>query len=115
MPPPALAVLETHEQFAERIGAAEHGVTSLTAHCLVVQDDHVGTHCDARKHIVPDAGGPETIPLEWCVSDGVVLDFTEAESGHGITAAEVEARARPHRLRGQGARHRPGPHRRRGL
>ena len=66
------------------------GVTSLTAHCLVVQDDHVGTHCDARKHIVPDAGGPETIPLEWCVSDGVVLDFTEAESGHGITADEVE-------------------------
>ena len=38
---------------------------------------------------MPDAGGPETIPLEWCVSDGVVLDFTEAESGHGI-ADEVE-------------------------
>ncbi len=91
VPPPALAVLESHEQFAERIGAAEYGVGSLTAHYLVVADDHVGTHCDARKHIVPDAGGPETIPLEWCVSDGVVLDFTAAESGHGITAAEVEA------------------------
>ena len=27
VPPPALAVLETHEQFAERIGATEYGVT----------------------------------------------------------------------------------------
>ena len=89
VPPPALAMLESHEEFAERIGAAEHGVGSLTAHYLVVADDHVGTHCDARKHIVPDAGGPETIPLEWCVSDGVLLDFTAAEKGHGITSAEV--------------------------
>ena len=63
----------------------------LTAHYVVVQDDHVGTHCDARKHIVPDAGGPETIPLEYCFSDGVLLDFTWAEKGHGITAAEIEA------------------------
>jgi kynurenine formamidase len=79
VPPPALAQLESHEQFAERIGAAEYGVGSLTAHYLVVADDHVGTHCDARKHIVPDAGGPETIPLEWCVSDGVVLGYALKE------------------------------------
>ena len=72
-------------------GPASSGSTSLTAHYLVVQDDHVGTHCDARRHIVPDAGGPETIPLDFCFGDGVLLDFTAAESGHGITAAEVEA------------------------
>ena len=41
VPPPALAMLESHEEFAERIGAAEHGVGSLTAHYLVVADDHV--------------------------------------------------------------------------
>jgi kynurenine formamidase len=63
----------------------------LTAHYMVIQDDHVGTHCDARKHIVPDAGGPETIPLEYCFSDGVLLDFTAAEPGHVIGADEVEA------------------------
>jgi kynurenine formamidase len=91
VPPPALCVYETHEEFAERIGAAEYGVTSLTASNLVVVNDHVGTHCDARRHIVPDAGGADTIPLEWCLSDGVLLDFRSAESGHGITAAEVEA------------------------
>jgi kynurenine formamidase len=91
VPPPMLLVNETHEQFAERIGTKEFGLDMGTAHYVVIQDDHVGTHCDARKHIVPDAGGPETIPLEYCVSDGVLLDFTAAEPGHVIAAAEIEA------------------------
>jgi kynurenine formamidase len=91
VPPPALCVYETHEEFAERIGAAAYGVTSLTASNLVVVNDHVGTHCDARRHIVPEAGGADTIPLEWCLSDGVLLDFTTAENSHGITSREVEA------------------------
>jgi kynurenine formamidase len=30
VPPPALCVYESHEDFATRIGAAEFGVTSLT-------------------------------------------------------------------------------------
>jgi kynurenine formamidase len=91
VPPPALCVYESHEDFAVRIGAAEFGVDSLTASYLVVANDHVGTHCDARKHIVPSAGGPESIPLEYCVSDGVLLDFTDAVPGHVISAAEVAA------------------------
>jgi kynurenine formamidase len=90
VPPPAITVYETHEQFAERIGAAAHGVSSLTASNLIVVNDHVGTHCDARRHIVPTAGGPETIPLEYCISDGVLLDFTDKESGYEITASDVE-------------------------
>ncbi len=91
VPPPALCVYESHTEFAERIGAAEYGVDSLTASYLVVVNDHVGTHCDARKHIVPTAGGADTIPLEWCMSDGVLLDFTDRESGDIISAADVEA------------------------
>ena len=91
IPPPMLLVNETHEEFAERIGTKAYGLDMGTAHYMVIQDDHVGTHCDARKHIVPDAGGPETIPLEYCYSDGVLLDFTDREPGHVIMAAEVEA------------------------
>ena len=91
VPPPMLLVNETHEEFAERIGTKAHGLDMGTAHYVVIQDDHVGTHCDARKHIVPDAGGPETIPLDYCFSDGVLLDFTALEPGHGITAAEIRA------------------------
>jgi kynurenine formamidase len=90
VPPPAITVYETHEQFATRIGAAEYGVDSLTASYLVVVNDHVGTHCDATKHIVPTAGGAETIPLEWCISDGVVLDFTDREPGYRITVQDIE-------------------------
>ena len=91
VPPPALCVYESHTDFAERIGAAEYGVDSLTASYLVVQNDHVGSHCDARKHIVPSAGGADTIPLEWCMSDGVLLDFTDREPGDIISAADIEA------------------------
>jgi kynurenine formamidase len=91
VPPPALCVYESHEEFAERIGAAAHGVTSLTASNLVVVNDHVGTHCDSRRHIVPSAGGADTIPLEYCMSDGVLLDFTDRESGYVITAADIQA------------------------
>ena len=90
VPPPALVVYESHEQFAERIGAAEFGIDSLTASNLVVTNDHVGTHCDARRHIVPTAGGAETIPLEYCLSDGVLLDFRDKEPGYVITADDVK-------------------------
>src|SRR4029450_7188000 len=91
VPPPMLLVHETHEEFAERIGTKAYGVDMGTAHYLVIQDDHVGTHCDARKHIVPDAGGPDTIPLGHCVGDAVLLDCTQAEKGHVISTAEIEA------------------------
>jgi kynurenine formamidase len=91
VPTPALCVYESHTEFAERIGAAEYGVDSLTASYLIVVNDHVGTHLDARKHIVPTAGGPDTIPLEYCVSDGVVLDFTHLQPGDIIGAEDVEA------------------------
>jgi kynurenine formamidase len=90
VPPPAVCTYESHEEFAERIGAAAFGISSLTASCLVVQNDHVGTHCDARRHIVPGAGGPESISLEYCISDGVVLDFTDREPGYEITAADLQ-------------------------
>jgi kynurenine formamidase len=90
VPPPALCVYESHEEFAQRIGAAEFGVDSLTASNLVVTNDHVGTHCDSRRHIVPTAGGADTIPLEYCISDGVLLDFTDREPGYVITTEDVQ-------------------------
>ncbi|HEX5780698.1 MAG TPA: cyclase family protein [Solirubrobacteraceae bacterium] len=91
VPSPALCVYESHTEFAERIGAAEYGVDSLTASYLIVVNDHVGTHLDARKHIVPTAGGPDTIPLEYCISDGVLLDFTDRAPGDIISAEDIEA------------------------
>ena len=89
VPPPTLLLYESWTEFAERIGAAQYGVKSLTASYLVITNDHVGTHLDAVHHIVPSAGGPETIPLDYCYSDGVVLDFTDKPKGYGITAADI--------------------------
>src|SRR5437016_4573249 len=63
---PALVMYETWRQFAERIGATKFGVDWLTAHCLVVIGDHIGTHMDSLRHMRDDAPGPEGIPLEFC-------------------------------------------------
>ncbi|MCL1917038.1 MAG: cyclase family protein [Peptococcaceae bacterium] len=85
-----MTVLETHEEYAANIGAAKFGVTSLTAHNLIVISDHAGTHIDSLYHVVPDAPGCDAIPLEYCVSDGVLLDFTDKPIGYMITAADVQ-------------------------
>jgi len=90
VPPPTIVMYESWTEFAERIGAAEHGAPSLTASYLVITSDHVGTHCDAVKHLRPGAPGVEGIPLEYCFSDGVRLDFTHKENGAGISAAEID-------------------------
>ncbi len=55
---------------------------------------HDGTHLDAPYHMSPTCEGKpsktiDQIPLEWCYSDGVVLDFRHKENGEGITAVEV--------------------------
>jgi kynurenine formamidase len=58
---------------------------------------HSGTHLDAPYHYHPtqDGGRPamtiDQIPLEWCFSDGVLLDFRHKADGERITAADVEA------------------------
>jgi kynurenine formamidase len=91
VPPPSLLLYESWTDFAERIGAARYGATSLTASYLVIQNDHVGTHCDAVKHIRgPEAPGVEGIPLEYCFSDGVRLDFRHKEKGTRIFPEEID-------------------------
>jgi kynurenine formamidase len=88
---PVIAMLEDWEQFAERIGAAQYGATWLTASCVVVQGDHVGTHVDSLRHLRKDAPGPEGIPLEYCYGDGVLLDFRDKPAGYGITVDDMKA------------------------
>jgi len=91
IPPPTLLMYESWTEFAEGIGAAKEGATWLTASYLIIQGDHVGTHCDAVKHLRgPNAPGPEGIPLEYCYSDGVVLDFRHKPFGAGISRADID-------------------------
>lgn len=55
---------------------------------------HAKTHMDAPWHYGPSSGGKpaktiDEIPLEWCFSDGVVLNFTYKKKGEMITAEDV--------------------------
>jgi kynurenine formamidase len=87
---PIISMLENWEEFAERIGAAQYGTTWLTASCVIVQGDHVGTHIDSLRHLRKDAPGPEGIPIEFCFGDGVLLDFRDKPAGYGITVEDVQ-------------------------
>ncbi len=56
---------------------------------------HDTTHLDAPWHYWPTSEGKpsktiDQVPLEWCFSDGVVLDFHHKKRGDGITAVEVQ-------------------------
>ena len=57
---------------------------------------HSGTHLDAPYHYHPemDQGKPalriDEIPLEWCFSDGVVLDFHHKADGERITVDDLK-------------------------
>jgi kynurenine formamidase len=57
---------------------------------------HSGTHLDAPYHYHPtmdngkDALTIDEIPLDWCFSDGVVLDFRKKNDGERITVEDLE-------------------------
>lgn len=57
---------------------------------------HSGTHLDAPYHYHPEmdqgkrALTIDEIPLDWCFSDGVVLNFTHKGDGEPITVEDVE-------------------------
>ncbi len=63
-----------------------------TVHCPV----HIGTHIDFSYHYGTKCEGRPSksineLPLEWCFSDGVVLDFTHKKPGEVISKEDVEA------------------------
>ncbi len=77
----------TKDQLPDGLGWAAEVLTLGT---------HSGTHLDAPYHYHPtmDRGKPsltiDEIPLEWCFSDGVILDFRHKADGERITVEEVE-------------------------
>src|SRR6516162_8272816 len=94
------------DDLPNREGAAMERITFTT---------HNGTHLDAPWHFAStmDGGKPamkcDQIPLEWCFSPGVKLDFRDKPDGY-VQGRRRRARARPHRLYAQTVRHRAGEH-----
>lgn len=62
---------------------------------MITLTTHSGTHMDAPWHYHPtmDRGQKaltiDEIPLEWCFSEGVVLDFRHKADGERITADDI--------------------------
>jgi len=58
---------------------------------------HSGTHLDAPYHFYPTMNGGEPawtidqVPLEWCIGNGVRMDFSDKPDGYKISAADVAA------------------------
>lgn len=57
---------------------------------------HGTTHLDAPWHFAPQSEGRpartiDQVPLEWCFSDGVVLDMTHKQDGDAVEVADVKA------------------------
>lgn len=58
---------------------------------------HSGTHLDAPWHYHPfmnhgeKAWTIDEVPLDWCMGDGVVLDFRHFPDGHRVEPDEMEA------------------------
>jgi kynurenine formamidase len=75
------------EQLPNGEGAAMERITFTT---------HNGTHLDAPWHFAStmDGGKPamksDEIPLEWCFSSGVKLDFRDKPDGYVCRGADVE-------------------------
>jgi len=56
---------------------------------------HMGTHMDAPWHYHPTSEGKKSktideIPIEYCFSDGVVLDMTHKEPGDLISSDDIQ-------------------------
>ena len=75
------------EQLPDGEGAAMEQITFTT---------HNGTHLDAPWHFAStqDGGKPamkiDEVPLEWCFSSGVKLDFRQKPDGYVCTADDVK-------------------------
>jgi kynurenine formamidase len=63
---------------------------------ILTVNSHSGTHLDSPWHYGPLCEGKpartiDEMPLEWCFSDGVVLDLTHKKRGEEITVDDLKS------------------------
>jgi len=92
---------QNHEQGAKSFGPG-FGLTMedmpdgrMAASETITLTTHIATHLDAPWHFGSTSGSKpaktiDEIPLEWCYSDGVVLDFRNKEAGYAISVDDLE-------------------------
>lgn len=63
---------------------------------MVEMSTHSGTHLDAPYHYHPEMDGGkrawtiDEVPLDWCMGDGVVLDFRRFPDGYRVMGRDME-------------------------
>lgn len=58
---------------------------------LLTIGSHTGTHVDAPKHMIPDGGGIETLPLDALIGPALVVEFDDSV----MAVTEAYLRAQP--------------------
>jgi kynurenine formamidase len=86
---PMILEVESHREMARSVGTDRYGVDEICNHCLVITGDHVGTHIDSWGHANPGGPRAESIPIEYCFGDGVVLDLTHKAPGDEIWPEDI--------------------------
>lgn len=90
----------THEEaariFAKRcqVKVSDLPQTSFFATEQIELRSHVGTHLDAPYHFYPTSEGHPSkfiheVPLQWCIGDGVILDFRHKKPPDSITEHDI--------------------------
>lgn len=74
------------EDFPDGLGLAWEEITAIP---------HTGTHLDAPWHYGPSVDGEpartiDSVPIEWCCGDAVILDFTWMAPGREITPEDLD-------------------------
>jgi kynurenine formamidase len=108
--PPGLAPHVAYEAHRDTVGQLAAFFPGLTADDLPDREGwaiehirlstHNGTHLDAPYHFASTMNRGERaitideVPLEWCFSPGVKLDFRHFPDGYVATSADVEAELR---------------------
>ncbi|MEW6620479.1 MAG: cyclase family protein [bacterium] len=77
----------TSKDFPDQMGIALEEIKT---------DTHAGTHLDAPWHFGPTAENKPAktigeVPLQWCYSDGVVLDLRHKKAGEFITIEDIKS------------------------
>lgn len=104
-PPPSIAKIhyENHEEGSKSMlpffpGATKEDLPDGVGWAVenLELSTHTGTHLDAPYHYHPTMNGGEKswtidqIPLEWCIGNGVVFDFSDKPSGYVCTSDDFK-------------------------
>lgn len=100
-PYPPTIEFSDHQAGAARLGKLAGVPAEAFPYAMALATDkisgssHSGTHIDAPLHYAPECEGQpsrsvDQVPLEWCYSDGVVLDMRHKEPGSEITSKDLQ-------------------------